>query len=95
LKAFLDFLNGLFLNAHFTFDSRQPLFPCEDLLSIVIQHPLNLLYLVVKAQFEFRPLNFTQKFLNTSETILWPGNYFHASAAFMYPKSQKSEGANS
>jgi hypothetical protein len=28
---------------------------------------------VVKDEFQFRPLNFTQKFLNTSEKILWPG----------------------
>jgi hypothetical protein len=44
-----------------------------EVISIVIQHPLNPLYPVVKDEFQFRPLNFTQKFLNASEKILWPG----------------------
>jgi hypothetical protein len=43
-----------------------------EVVSIVIQHPLNPLYLVIKDQFQFQPLNFTQKFLNVSEKILWP-----------------------
>jgi hypothetical protein len=42
-------------------------------ISIVIQHSLNRLYSVVKDKFQFRPLNFTQKFLNASEKIVWPG----------------------
>jgi hypothetical protein len=41
-------------------------------VSIVIQHPLNPLYSVVKDKFQFRSLNFTQKILNASEKILWP-----------------------
>jgi hypothetical protein len=43
-----------------------------EVVSIIIQHPLNLLYPVVKDEFQFRPLNFTQKFLNASEKILCP-----------------------
>jgi hypothetical protein len=63
-----------------------------EIVSMVIEHILNLLYPVVKDQFQFRPLNFTQKFLNVSEKILWPGNYC---PAVMCPKSQKSEDAKS
>jgi hypothetical protein len=42
-----------------------------EAVSIVIQHPLTLnpFYPVVKDEFQFRPLNFTQKFLNASEKI--------------------------
>jgi hypothetical protein len=36
-------------------------------VSVVIQHP------VVKDEFQFRPLNVTQKVLNASEKILWFG----------------------
>jgi hypothetical protein len=56
---------------------------------------LNQLNPVVKDEFQFGPLNFTQKFLNASEKILCPGNCCPAIAAFMFPKSQKSEGAKS
>jgi hypothetical protein len=41
-----------------------------EAVSIVIQHPLNPRYPVVKDEFQFRPLIFTQKFLNASEKIL-------------------------
>jgi hypothetical protein len=46
-----------------------------EFVSIVIQqqHPLNQLYPVMKNEFQFRSLTFTQKFLNASEKILWPG----------------------
>jgi hypothetical protein len=44
-----------------------------EMVSIVIQHPLNPLYPVVKDELQSRPLNFTQKFLNAKEKILWPG----------------------
>jgi hypothetical protein len=37
---------------------------------IVIQYPLNPLYPVVENELQFRPLNFTRKFLNASEKIL-------------------------
>jgi hypothetical protein len=37
-----------------------------EVVSILIQHPLNLLYPVVKDKFP-------QKFLNANEKILWPG----------------------
>jgi hypothetical protein len=43
-----------------------------EMVSIVIQHPWNPLYPVVKDEFQFRPLNFTKKFLNVSEKIFWP-----------------------
>jgi hypothetical protein len=44
-----------------------------EVVSIVIQHPLNPLYPVVKDKFLFRPLNSTQEFLDASEKILWSG----------------------
>jgi hypothetical protein len=44
-----------------------------EVVSIVIKHPLNPLYPVVKDMFQLRPLNFTQKFLNAREKILWSG----------------------
>jgi hypothetical protein len=44
-----------------------------EAVSSVIQHPLDLLDPVVKDEFQFRPLNFNQKFLNASEKILWAG----------------------
>jgi hypothetical protein len=44
-----------------------------EVVSIVIQHLLNPLYPVAKDEFQFRPMNFTQKFLNVSEKILWHG----------------------
>jgi hypothetical protein len=59
-----------------------------EVVSIAIQHPLHSLYPVVKDEFQFRSLNFTQKFLNASEKILWPGECCPANAAFICPKSQ-------
>jgi hypothetical protein len=50
-----------------------------EMVSIVIQYPLNPLYPVVKDEFQLRPLNVTQKFLNTSEKILWPGELLSCS----------------
>jgi hypothetical protein len=44
-----------------------------EVVSIVIQYPLSPLYPVGKDEFQFRPLNFTQKFLNTNKKIRWPG----------------------
>jgi hypothetical protein len=44
-----------------------------EVVSIVIQRPLNPRAPVVKNEFEFIPLNFTQKLLNASEKILWSG----------------------
>jgi hypothetical protein len=44
-----------------------------EVVSTIIQHPLNALYPVVKDEFQFRPLNFIQKYLNASEKILRPG----------------------
>jgi hypothetical protein len=45
-----------------------------EVVSGVIQHPLNPLSPVVKDEFQFRPPNFTHKFLNASGKILWLGN---------------------
>jgi hypothetical protein len=44
-----------------------------EVVSIGIQHPLNPLYPMVKDDFQFKPLNFTQQFLKPVEKILWPG----------------------
>jgi hypothetical protein len=44
-----------------------------EVVSIFIQHRLNPTYSVVKDEFQSRPLNLTQKCLNASEKILWPG----------------------
>jgi hypothetical protein len=54
--------------------------------SIIIQHPLNLLYPVVKDEFQFRPLNFTQKFLNASEKILCPEELMSFRCRFHVPE---------
>jgi hypothetical protein len=54
-----------------------------EVVFIVVQHPLNPLYPVVKDKLQLRPLDFTQKFLNASENILWPGE------SLSCPKSQK------
>jgi hypothetical protein len=53
---------------------------------------LNPLCPMMKDEFKFRPLNFTQKFLNANEKILWHGNCCPANATFMCPKSQKVPG---
>jgi hypothetical protein len=62
----------------------------EDLLMevifIVIQHPLNPLYPVVQNEFQFRPLDFTQNFLNASGKILWPGELLFCSCCLHVPK---------
>jgi hypothetical protein len=66
-----------------------------EITFIVIQGPLNRLYQVVKDEFQFRPLNFTQKFLNASEKILWPGELLFFQYCLHVSKNQKSEGAKS
>jgi hypothetical protein len=43
-----------------------------EIIFIIIQHPLNPFYPVVKDGLQFRPLNFTQKFRNANEKILCP-----------------------
>jgi hypothetical protein len=48
---------------------REDLF--MEVVSIVIQHPLNLLY-PLKNELQFRLLNFAQKSLNASEKIIYP-----------------------
>jgi hypothetical protein len=42
-----------------------------EIVSIIIQHPLNLLYLLVKDEFQFKPVDFTPKCLNAIDKILW------------------------
>jgi hypothetical protein len=44
-----------------------------EAISIVIQESLNPLCPVVKDELQFRSLNFTHKFLNVSEKIVWSG----------------------
>jgi hypothetical protein len=43
-----------------------------EVVSIVMQHPFNPRYPVVKDEFQFRLLNFTHKFLNDFEEVFWP-----------------------
>jgi hypothetical protein len=62
-----------------------------EVVSIVIKHPLNPLSPVVKDEFQFSSLNFAQ----TVRTSSRPENCCPASAAFMWPKNQKSKGAKS
>jgi hypothetical protein len=50
--------------------TRESLF--MEVVSVVVQDLLNPLCPVVKEEFQFIPLNFTQKFLNASEGIHWP-----------------------
>jgi hypothetical protein len=66
-----------------------------EVVSIVLQSPLKQLYLVVRDGFQFRTLNFTQKFLNANEKILWPGELLSCLCEFMCRKGQKSEDAKS
>jgi hypothetical protein len=58
-----------------------------EVASIVIQHPLNSLYPVVKNELSFRPLNFTQKFLNASEKILCPGELLSCQCRLHVPEN--------
>jgi hypothetical protein len=57
-----------------------------EVVSTVIQHPLNPLYPVVKNEFQFKTLNFTQKFLNASEKILWPGEMLSCQCRLHVPE---------
>jgi hypothetical protein len=57
-----------------------------DVVSIVIQHPWNPLYPVVKDEFQFRHLNFIQKFLSASEKILRPGEPLSCQCRFHVPE---------
>jgi hypothetical protein len=51
-----------------------------EMVSIIIQYPLNPLDPVVKDEFQFRPLNLTQKTLSASEKIFWSGELLFARA---------------
>jgi hypothetical protein len=55
-------------------------------VSMVIQHPLNPLYPAAKDEFQFRPLNVTQKLLNASEKILWPEELFFCQCRLHVPE---------
>jgi hypothetical protein len=57
-----------------------------EVFSIVVQNPLNSLYAVVKNEFQFRHLNFTQKFLKASEKILWPGELLSCQCRLHVPE---------
>jgi hypothetical protein len=60
-----------------------------EVVTMVIQHLLNTLYPVVKDEFQFRPLDFTQKFLNARERILWPGKLLSYQCHFYVPEKPK------
>jgi hypothetical protein len=64
-----------------------------EAIFIVIQHPLNPLYPVVKEKVQLRPLNFTQKLLNASQKILWPGELLSCQCRLHVP--EKPEGVTS
>jgi hypothetical protein len=57
-----------------------------EVVSIVSQHPLNPLSLVVKDEVQFRPLNFSQKYLNANDEILWPGERLSCQCGFHVPE---------
>jgi hypothetical protein len=62
-----------------------------EVVSIVVRHPLNPLCPVVKDKFQFRPLNCTQKFLNSrmrERRSSGPGSCCSASTAFVYQKPE-------
>jgi hypothetical protein len=59
-------------------------------VSIIIRHRLNPLYPVMKDEFQFRPLNFAQKFVNASEKILWPGELLPCQCRFHVPKKPEA-----
>jgi hypothetical protein len=57
-----------------------------EVVSIVIQHPLNPLYPVAKDEFQFRPVNCIQKGLNASAKILWPGDLLSCQCRIHMPE---------
>jgi hypothetical protein len=57
-----------------------------EVVSIVIQHPSNPLYPVVKDEIQFGPLIFTRKFLNPNEKILWPGELLSCQCTLHVPE---------
>jgi hypothetical protein len=60
------------------------------LFSITIQHPVNPLYPVVKDEFQFRPLDFIQTFLNANEKILSPGELLPCQCRLHVPEKPKA-----
>jgi hypothetical protein len=60
-----------------------------EVVSIVVQLPLNPLYPVVKDEFQFRPPSFTQKFLSASEKALWPGEPLSCQCRLHVPEKSK------
>jgi hypothetical protein len=57
-----------------------------EVVVIVTKYPVNPLCPVAKDEFQFRPLNFTQKFLNASEKILWPGDLLSCQCRLHVPE---------
>jgi hypothetical protein len=55
-------------------------------VSIVIQDPLNPLYPAMKDEFQFEPLNFTQKFLNSTAKVLCPGKLLSCQCPLHVPE---------
>jgi hypothetical protein len=57
-----------------------------EIVSIVIHHPLNTSYPVVKDEFQFIPLKFTRKFVNDTEKIFWPGELLSCQCCLHVPE---------
>jgi hypothetical protein len=57
-----------------------------EIVSIVIQHPLNAVDPVVKGEFQFRLLKVTQEFLNASKKIFWPGELLSCQCRLHVPE---------
>jgi hypothetical protein len=66
-----------------------------EVISIVIQYPLNPLYPVAKDKFRSKPLNYTQKFLNVSDKILLPGKLLSCQCRVHLSENQNSKCAKS
>jgi hypothetical protein len=61
-----------------------------EVVSIVGQYLLKPLSLVVEDEVQFRPLNFTQKYLNASVEILWPGKLLSCQCGLHVPGKSES-----
>jgi hypothetical protein len=61
-----------------------------EIVPIIIQHLLNPVCPVVKDEFQFRPLSFTQKFLNASEKIFWPGELLSCQCRLHVPEKPEA-----
>jgi hypothetical protein len=62
-----------------------------EVVSVVVQQALNPFYPVVKDKLQFRPLNFTQTFLNASEKILWSAELLSCQCRLHVPRKARSQ----